>query len=73
MYDEGISSAGDLLDLGVEHKIVDKSGAWFSYGDVRLGQGRENAKQFIRENPDLAKEIRDKVLQKHLQAAQAKR
>ncbi|MCW5756934.1 MAG: recombinase RecA [Phycisphaeraceae bacterium] len=72
MFNEGISIAGDLVDLGVEHKVIDKSGAWFSYGEVRLGQGRENTKQFIRENPDLAKEIRTKVLQKYTEAAQAK-
>ena len=72
MFNEGISIAGDLVDLGVEHKVIDKSGAWFSYGEIRLGQGRENTKQFIRENPDLAKEIRTKVLQKYTEAAQAK-
>jgi recombination protein RecA len=52
MYNEGISHTGLLVDLGVENDIVQKSGAWFSYGDVRLGQGRENAKQFLKENPD---------------------
>ena len=62
MFDEGISAAGDLLDLAVADQIVDKSGAWFSYGDVRLGQGRENAKQFVRENKDLFDEIRQAVL-----------
>ncbi len=62
MFDEGISTAGDLLDLAVADEIVDKSGAWFSYGDVRLGQGRENAKQFVRENKDLFDEIRQAVL-----------
>ncbi|NRA57639.1 MAG: recombinase RecA [Phycisphaerales bacterium] len=72
MFNEGISISGDLVDLGVEHKVVDKSGAWFSYGEVRLGQGRENAKQFIRENPDLAAEVRQKVLERHFAAAQAK-
>jgi len=56
-YGEGISRPGELVDLGVEHKKVGKSGAWYNYGDVRLGQGRENAKQFLRENPDLADEI----------------
>jgi recombination protein RecA len=56
-YGEGISRAGELLDLGVEHKVVGKSGAWYNYGDVRLGQGRENSKQFLRENPELADEI----------------
>jgi recombination protein RecA len=56
-YGEGISRPGELVDLGVEHKVVAKSGAWYNYGDVRLGQGRENAKQFLRDNPDLADEI----------------
>jgi recombination protein RecA len=60
-YGEGISRAGELIDLGVEHKVVDKSGAWFSYGDMRLGQGRENSKQFLRDNPDLADEIEGKL------------
>ncbi len=62
MFDEGISASGDLLDLGVTAEVVGKSGAWFNYGEVRLGQGRENAKQFLRENPDLFREIRQKVL-----------
>jgi len=56
-YGEGISRTGELVDLGVEHKVVGKSGAWYNYGDVRLGQGRENAKQFLRDNPDLCDEI----------------
>src|SRR5437899_10781602 len=56
-YGEGISKTGELLDIGMEHKLIEKSGSWFSYGDVRLGQGRENAKLFIKENPDLAGEI----------------
>lgn len=60
-YLEGISRTGELVDLGIEHKMVQKSGAWFSYGDVRLGQGRENAKQFLRDNPDLADEIEVKL------------
>jgi recombination protein RecA len=50
LYGEGISKEGDLLDLGVEHKIVEKSGAWFAFGGERLGQGRENARQFLKEN-----------------------
>lgn len=62
MFDEGISASGDLLDLAVEEKVVDKSGAWFSYGEVRLGQGRENSKTFLRENTELFDEIRQKVL-----------
>src|SRR5690606_32679517 len=64
MFNEGISASGDLLDLAVNEDIVEKSGAWFSYGDVRLGQGRENSKQFLKDNPDLFTEIRQKVLDK---------
>jgi recombination protein RecA len=60
-YGEGISKTGELIDIGLEHKIVEKSGSWFSYGDMRLGQGRENAKQFIADNPDLMAEIEGKV------------
>jgi recombination protein RecA len=60
-YGEGISKTGELLDFGMEHKLIEKSGSWFSYGDVRLGQGRENAKLFIKENADLAGEIEGKV------------
>ncbi len=62
-YGEGISRTGELIDLGIEHKLVQKSGAWFAYGDVRLGQGRENSKQFLRENPDVADEIETKLRQ----------
>jgi recombination protein RecA len=57
MYNEGISKVGDLIDLATQLGIVDKRGAFFSYGDVRLGQGRENSKEFLRQNPDLANEI----------------
>src|SRR5438067_4700781 len=64
MFDQGISREGDLLDLGIEDKVIEKSGAWISYGEVRLGQGRENAKQFLRENPALVDEISKKVLEK---------
>jgi recombination protein RecA len=53
LYGEGISSQGDLLDLGVEHRILNKTGAWYSIGDVRMGQGRENARKFIMENPEI--------------------
>ena len=62
MFTEGISVAGDLLDLAILDNIVQKSGAWFSCGDVRMGQGRENAKVFLKDNPDLAEEIRAKIL-----------
>jgi recombination protein RecA len=61
MYGEGISREGDLLDLAVEKRIVEKSGAWFAYGGERLGQGRENAKQFLKENPDLRRVIDERV------------
>jgi recombination protein RecA len=60
-YGQGISAEGCLIDLGLEHDIVQKSGSFFSYGDTRLGQGRNNAKAFLRENPAMAKEIEDKV------------
>jgi recombination protein RecA len=62
MYDEGISTTGDLLDIAAEANVVEKSGAWYSYGSVRLGQGREQSKKFLKENQDLMKEIREKVL-----------
>jgi recombination protein RecA len=62
-YGEGISRTGELVDLGIEHKMVQKSGAWFAYGDVRLGQGRENSKQFLRDNPELANELEAKLRQ----------
>src|SRR4029077_5141211 len=64
MHDHGISREGDLLDLGLEDKLIDKSGAWINYGNVRLGQGRENAKQYLRDNPALVEEITRKVLEK---------
>src|SRR5467141_2666229 len=61
MYGEGISRTGDLLDLAVDKRIIEKSGAWFAYGGERLGQGRENAKQFLKDNPETYKEIEDRV------------
>jgi recombination protein RecA len=64
MYDRGISREGDLIDLAIEDKLIDKSGSWLNYGEMRLGQGRENAKQFLRENPALVDEITKKVLEK---------
>jgi len=60
-YGEGISRAGELIDLGIENKLVEKSGAWLTYGDLRIGQGRENAKQFLKDNPELAAEIEKKL------------
>src|ERR1700681_2106935 len=61
MYGEGISKTGDLLDLAVDKRIIEKSGAWFAYGGERLGQGRENAKQFLKDNPDVCRTIEDRV------------
>ncbi len=61
MYGEGISKEGELLDLGEKLKFVKKSGAWFSYMDTRIGQGRDNAKLFLRENPDVAEELEKKI------------
>ena len=61
MYGEGISRTGDLIDLAVDKRIVEKSGAWFAYGGERLGQGRENAKQFLKENPEICRAIEDRV------------
>jgi recombination protein RecA len=61
MYGEGVSKTGELVDLGVQAGIVEKSGAWFSCDGQRIGQGRENAKQFLRENPDMARSIENRI------------
>ncbi len=61
MYGEGISKTGELLDMAVENELVDKSGAWYSYGSERIGQGRENAKKWLQEHPDSMNELMDKV------------
>ena len=61
VYGEGISREGDLLDLAVEQEIVDKSGSWYSYQDERIGQGRENAKRFLQDHPEMTTEIDQKV------------
>ncbi|RXJ93855.1 recombinase RecA [Malaciobacter molluscorum] len=63
MFGEGISKMGELIDYGVKLDIVDKAGAWFSYGDSKIGQGKENSKQFLKDNPEIAKEIEEKILQ----------
>ena len=63
MYGEGISKMGELIDLGVKAEIVEKSGAWFSYDSQRIGQGRENSKQFLRDNPEIAESIENKIRQ----------
>jgi len=64
MFRNGISATGDLVDLGVSHGIIDKQGSWFSFGEVRLGQGRERAKSFLQENADVAGQIRSAILAK---------
>ena len=66
IYGEGISKVGEILDTGVKYDICKKGGAWFYYGEIRLGQGRENAKKFLKENPDMMAEIEEKIKQKLL-------
>ena len=61
MYGEGISREGEVVDLGVLHKVVEKSGAWYAYNGEKIGQGRENAREFLRENPDLSREIENRI------------
>ncbi|WML35072.1 recombinase RecA [Clostridium sp. OS1-26] len=65
MYNQGISREGNVLDVGVREELVQKSGAWFSYKETRLGQGRENAKQFLKENPEILLEIENKIREKY--------
>jgi recombination protein RecA len=61
LYGEGISRQGEIIDLGVQAKIVDKAGAWYSYSGERIGQGKDNAREFLRENPDIAREIENRI------------
>ena len=61
LYGEGISREGEVVDLGVTAKIVDKSGAWYAYNGEKIGQGKDNSREFLRENPDLAREIENKI------------
>ena len=61
MYGLGISHVGEIVDLGANLDIIQKGGAWYSYGDARIGQGRENAKQYLTENPDIALEIENRI------------
>jgi recombination protein RecA len=68
LFDSGISYEGDLLDMGVNENVIEKSGAWFNYGSVRMGQGREQARDFLKQNKDVAKEIREKILAKKIPA-----
>jgi recombination protein RecA len=61
MYGEGVSKTGEILDLAVEFEIIKKSGSWFSYGDTKLGQGRDAVKALIKDNPELADELEEKI------------
>ena len=65
MYNEGISKEGDLLDLAVTEDFVNKAGSWYSYNEEKMGQGRENAKQFLRDNPNIATEIETSIRDKY--------
>lgn len=64
MYGEGISKTGEIIDLGVDYEVIKKSGSWFSYGETKLGQGRESVKNLIKDNPELAQELEAKILEK---------
>jgi recombination protein RecA len=61
MYGEGISKVGEIIDLGVEYEIIKKSGSWFSYGDTKLGQGRDGVKSLLLDNPELFEELEGKI------------
>jgi recombination protein RecA len=61
-YGQGVSKESELIDLGVKHNIVDKAGAWYSYGSERIGQGKENSRIFLKENVDIANEIENKII-----------
>jgi len=61
LYGEGVSREGEIIELGVKHDIVDKSGSWYSYNGDRIGQGKENVRQFLKQNPNIAQEIAGKV------------
>ena len=69
LYGEGISHTGEIVDMGVELGIIKKSGSWFSYGDTKLGQGRESVRQLFTDNPELAEEIENKIREQRLAAA----
>ena len=63
MYGEGISREGEIIDMGVEAGVVDKSGAWYAYNGEKIGQGKDNSREYLRENPAIAREIENKVRQ----------
>ena len=71
MYGEGISKLGEILDLGVKAGLVEKSGAWFSYDSIRIGQGRENAKTYLKENPEMAQKLERLIRNKTEEVAEA--
>jgi recombination protein RecA len=71
MYGEGVSKVGEVLDLGVKAGIVEKSGAWFSHDSIRIGQGRENAKTFLKENPDMLAKLEASIRGRTAQVADA--
>ena len=71
MYGEGISKLGEILDLGVKAGLVEKSGAWFSYDSIRIGQGRENAKTYLKENPEMAQKLEKLIRNKTEEVAEA--
>jgi recombination protein RecA len=62
MYGEGISKTGEIIDLGVEMNIINKSGSWYSYGDTKLGQGRDAVKEILLDNPELSDELENKII-----------
>jgi recombination protein RecA len=71
MYGEGVSKVGEILDLGVKANLIEKSGAWFSYDSTRIGQGRENAKQFLKDNPDMLARLEQSIRGRTSQVADA--
>jgi recombination protein RecA len=62
LYGEGISREGEIIELGVEHKIVDKAGAWYAYNGEKIGQGKDNVREFLKSRPELAREIEAKIM-----------
>jgi recombination protein RecA len=71
IYNEGISKEGELVDIGAESGIVDKTGAWYSFNKERIGQGKDNARQFLKDNPDIAAEIEKRIREKAVSAMRA--
>ncbi len=73
LYGEGISREGEIIDFGVEHDLVEKSGSWYSYKEDRIGQGKENVREFLRTNPEIAQDIEDQIRAKLLPSKDAKK